>query len=243
LIQYLREQLKPKDLKVVPERYFHQPGMLDFQEWSTIRRWMMQWLKAVQWYSTTALEPVVSIQALIDDAPVVQTNWNLSRKDESLFRFGLIWKCFDTVNRLGVDYLPGLLPVGGCQFYLYGGYQGTSFLVSAWGLEQPHAGKGVVAHTRGGQRPNRTIRYKKVLYKGFWERIAAEIKAKAEAEAEGLVDVYHLFRWYSALQKRVPKEGNDYTPLIDFFLSELEREGTESSLFKSVLSEVIKKRK
>lgn len=67
-----------------PEHLFSQPGMRDFQEF--IRRWMMKWLDAVRWYSLSAIQPVVSIE--IEQAPVVQTHWNLVRKDESLFRFG-----------------------------------------------------------------------------------------------------------------------------------------------------------
>lgn len=104
---------------------------------------MMKWLDAVRWYSLSAIQPVVSIE--IEQAPVVQTHWNLVRKDESLFRFGLLWACFDRIGILGIYFCPGILPHGNCPItYLYGGIDGTSFLVQACGLEQPHAGRGVV---------------------------------------------------------------------------------------------------
>lgn len=127
---------KPKDPKVVPEHLFSQPGMRDFQEWALIRRWMMKWLDAVRWYSLSAIQPVVSIEELIEQAPVVQTHWNLVRKDESLFRFGLLWASFDRIGILGIYFCPGILPHGNCPItYLYGGIDGTSFLVQACGLE------------------------------------------------------------------------------------------------------------
>lgn len=103
LVSYIRDQLKPKQLKGVPEEFFSQPGMAHFFEWSLTRSWMVQWLASVRWYCETALNPVVSIQSLIDTAPIVQDHWNLRRRDSSLFRFGLLWKCYDMLrdSRLG----------------------------------------------------------------------------------------------------------------------------------------------
>ncbi|KAL0291874.1 UNVERIFIED_CONTAM: hypothetical protein Sradi_7010300 [Sesamum radiatum] len=40
LIQFLLQEWKPKDLKVVPNEYFEQPGRKDFLEWSLLRCWM-----------------------------------------------------------------------------------------------------------------------------------------------------------------------------------------------------------
>jgi hypothetical protein len=80
---------------------------------------------------------------LLEGAPVLSTHWNAQRRDENIVRFGLMWKSFDLVGFLGLDYCPGILPssdtplLGG---YLLGGFQGTDFLVSARGLEQPWAG-------------------------------------------------------------------------------------------------------
>ncbi|KAL0305137.1 UNVERIFIED_CONTAM: hypothetical protein Sangu_3049200 [Sesamum angustifolium] len=40
LVDYLRKEVRPKDLKVVPDDLFQQPGMKDFLEWSLLRSWM-----------------------------------------------------------------------------------------------------------------------------------------------------------------------------------------------------------
>lgn len=129
LAHFLREKLRAKDLRVVPEHLFSQPGMRDFQEWALIRRWMMKWLEAVRWYSMTAIKPVVSIEEIIANAPLIQSHWNLVRKDESLFRFGLLWACFDKVGVLETSYVLGILPEGsGKPLYLNGGFNGTSYL-------------------------------------------------------------------------------------------------------------------
>lgn len=50
-----------------------------------VRRWVASWLKA---YAIESISPSVSIQELLEKAPVVTSHWNFSRKDESLFRFG-----------------------------------------------------------------------------------------------------------------------------------------------------------
>lgn len=131
LVSYIRDQLKPKQLKVVPEEFFSQPGMAHFNEWSLTRSWMVQWLASVRWYCETALNPVVSIQSLIDTAPIVQDHWNLRRRDESLFRFGFQWKCYDML-RDSRYVMPGILGTGrndSNNKWLLGGFAGTSFLI------------------------------------------------------------------------------------------------------------------
>lgn len=66
-----------------------------------------------------------------EDAPVVETHWNARQRDENIVRFGRLWKCYDLVGSLGLDYRPGILTyeaplLGG---YLCGGIDGHSFLV------------------------------------------------------------------------------------------------------------------
>lgn len=93
------------------------------------------------------LRPWVSIQELLEGAPVVTTHWSCSRKDDNLIRFGLMWQCYDMVASLGLDYMPGVLPSSECLLpggFLCGGAQGTSFLVSVEGLEHPLADEEVV---------------------------------------------------------------------------------------------------
>lgn len=64
-----------------------------------------------------------------------------------LVRFGLQWKIYDMVAVKDINFrVPILdvgtgLPLGG---YVLGGISGTDFLVSALGLTQPKAGRGIV---------------------------------------------------------------------------------------------------
>ncbi len=68
-------------------------------------------------------------------------------KDPQLVRFGLMWKIYDMVAVKGINFrVPILdvgtgLPLGG---YVLGGISGTDFWVSALGLTQPKAGRGIV---------------------------------------------------------------------------------------------------
>ncbi|KAL0294533.1 UNVERIFIED_CONTAM: hypothetical protein Sradi_6882600 [Sesamum radiatum] len=67
LVDYLRKEVRPKDLKVVPDDLFQQPGMKDFLEWSLLRSWMR--LRLVHWYASVALRPDVSVEELLETAP------------------------------------------------------------------------------------------------------------------------------------------------------------------------------
>jgi hypothetical protein len=111
---------------------------------------MRSWLKQVYWYASVALRPD---EELLEGPPVVTIHWNVQQKDENLVRFGRLWKCFDLV---AFDYTPGLLPEAPP---LCGGTDGSSFLVQAFGLEQPKAWRGVVRLNADLTLP--TIHYKK----------------------------------------------------------------------------------
>lgn len=76
LIAKLLSELKPKELKVIPDQYFTQPGMKDFLEWSILRSWVKAWTKMVHWYSSIALLPDATLEQLLDGPPVVSTSWN-----------------------------------------------------------------------------------------------------------------------------------------------------------------------
>ncbi|OMP11007.1 RNA-dependent RNA polymerase, mitoviral [Corchorus olitorius] len=65
LIQFLLQECKPKDLKVVPNEYFEEPGRKDFLEWSLLRSWMESWLKLLRWYCITAMDLWLSIEDLL----------------------------------------------------------------------------------------------------------------------------------------------------------------------------------
>nr|GFB35083.1 hypothetical protein [Tanacetum cinerariifolium] len=80
-------------------------------------------------------------------APVVNRKWKIDRTDPQLVRFGLMWKIYDMVAVKGINFrVPILdvgtgLPLGGS---VLGGISGTDLLVSALGLTQPKAGRGIV---------------------------------------------------------------------------------------------------
>lgn len=38
------------------------------------------------------------------DSPIVEPHWRIRRTDEQLVRFGLLWRLYDIVQRLGLDY-------------------------------------------------------------------------------------------------------------------------------------------
>lgn len=39
-VEYLRRDLRPRDLRVCPDEMFEMPGMKEFQEWSLLRGWV-----------------------------------------------------------------------------------------------------------------------------------------------------------------------------------------------------------
>lgn len=60
--------------------------MKDMLEYTLLRSWMKSWLRLVRWYYAVAMSPDVTIQELLDGAPVVTTHWNLEQKDSNLVR-------------------------------------------------------------------------------------------------------------------------------------------------------------
>lgn len=147
LISILRVEMRPKELRFIPDELFIVEKVKDFLEWSTLRSWVREWLKYCHWYYGTAMQPDVKLDSFLD-APVVNRNWKLDQKDENLIRFGLLWKLYDVVGQRGVFYRPPILEDTSEQFtvpWLLGGVSGTDFLVLARGVIQPRAGKGIIA--------------------------------------------------------------------------------------------------
>jgi hypothetical protein len=165
IIDLLRKEMRPKELSLIREDQV--PRMRDFLEWSTLRAWVRDWLQYCCWYYGTAMSPEVSIEQFFD-VPIVNTKWKVDRTDPHLVRFGLLWRIFDLVALKGLDFqLPILGSRSGTYIgypYLLGGLTGADFLVSALGVNQPRAGRGVIspgAVVPFGTDPSiRHIRYK-----------------------------------------------------------------------------------
>nr|DAC76753.1 TPA_inf: RNA-dependent RNA polymerase [Beta vulgaris mitovirus 1] len=163
LIELLRKELKPKDLVLAPESFFEGHGAKEFQEITLVHNWVKCWLQYLKWYCLVALSPDVTIEQLFADVPVVTTHWNVRQTNEELVRFGILWKCYDKVTSLGLDWCPGALPesAGPLCGWILGGYSGSDFIVLSCGLEQPAPRKGVVKY--GGSdnssvtTPNKTL--------------------------------------------------------------------------------------
>lgn len=89
-----------------------------------LRAWMEEWLLALKWHCTIGMDPWISLDDIINNAPIMQVHWKATRKDENLIRFGLQWACYDLVSSLGLDFalaaLPSYdVPLGG--IYIIGG--------------------------------------------------------------------------------------------------------------------------
>jgi len=72
---------------------------------------MESWFKLNCFVGIAAMDLWLSIEDLREGAPVVITHWNCHRKDEKKKCFGLMWKCYDMLQSLGLDSRPGVLPL------------------------------------------------------------------------------------------------------------------------------------
>lgn len=100
-----------KDLVRPPVELFEFEGMSDFLEWSLLRSWMEQWLNYLKWYCSVSVDPMVTLDQLLD-APVVTYHWNIRRTDENLVRWGLLWQCYNLVQERGLAYMGNVLGPG-----------------------------------------------------------------------------------------------------------------------------------
>lgn len=104
IVHLFRRELKPKELRIYPPDLVFD-GEQEILERTVLSGWMKQWLKLVLWYHTTALSPEVTIEELLR-APVCETSWKRSQRDEELIRFGLLWKAYD----MGEEWTLGTTP-------------------------------------------------------------------------------------------------------------------------------------
>lgn len=165
LISICWERMKPRELKLIPEEFFGAPQVKEFSEYTQTRGWVHQWLKYLQWYCEIALSSEVTIPQFFD-APVVITTWKVLRRDENLSRFGLLWEVYDIVACWGLDFKVPILESKPILFngYICGGMAPSqNFIVSAAGLYQPAAGRGIVfpgINRYPGDKPHLTMNYK-----------------------------------------------------------------------------------
>jgi len=147
IIHFLREEMRPKELRLIPDDLFATEKVKDFLEWSILRSWMKEWLAYSHRYYGTAMQPDVQISSFFDTA-VLMRSWRIEPKDANLTRFGLMWRVYDLVAVKGVSFripiLEGHLVLSNGP-WLLGGISGQSFMVQSRGTTQPRAGKGVVA--------------------------------------------------------------------------------------------------
>lgn len=156
LCEFLRQETKPLDLKLFPDEVIVGSATTDFLEYTSLRSWVQQWLKYLRWYHLTVWSPGLSIQDFFE-APIVNRNWRIESTDPALVRFGLLWKVYDRVAYLGLDYQVPILTVGNMTgVVLLGGTSGRSFLLFADGVDQPRATRGV-CQVYLPDNPSRTI--------------------------------------------------------------------------------------
>lgn len=69
IISVLRNEMKPRDLRLTPDEFFVTEKVQDCLEWSLLRLWVRDWLKYCHWYYSLALSPDVRIEDFFD-API-----------------------------------------------------------------------------------------------------------------------------------------------------------------------------
>lgn len=141
MVEFLRKEMRPRELILFPDELVELEGMKDFIEWSCLRSWVKAWLKYGQWYNSQALSPDVDLESFFS-APIVNRKWNVTNLD--LVRFLLLWKIVDMVALRGIDYRPPILCSMPIKGWIQGGACGTMFLVCPLGLNQPKAHSGIV---------------------------------------------------------------------------------------------------
>jgi len=89
LVDYLRKELKTKELKLPPDELFLHRNVKDLLEYSSLRSWVKQRLKLCHFYYGRLLSPEVVLNSFFD-APVVTAQWQANRQSPDLVRFGLL---------------------------------------------------------------------------------------------------------------------------------------------------------
>ena len=97
IVDRLRKELKPKELRVVPEEVVFSAER-EILERTVIHNWMKQWLKWCHWFFTLALSPNPSLAELVVLCPnvIVTRGWRpitvLERKYSRNSKY--YWKCW-----------------------------------------------------------------------------------------------------------------------------------------------------
>nr|WOR07594.1 CeaMV1-RdRp [Duamitovirus sp.] len=130
IVDFLRRKLKVKELHLIPDELVFD-GELEILERTCIRNWMSQWLEWLKWYHTVAMAFDPTLQDLLFGCPVVETTWYRRDVDQTLVRFGYLWKIHDIITKLGVSWVPGILEPSGHPLagWIRGGEDGLSFLM------------------------------------------------------------------------------------------------------------------
>lgn len=80
LVEKLRRELKPKELRLFPDELVFD-GEREILERTLIHNWVKQWLKWNSWFYTVACQPDPSFAELFS-APLCSTSWKRSLFDE-----------------------------------------------------------------------------------------------------------------------------------------------------------------
>lgn len=89
----LLKALKPKQLVLPP------PGVVveeesELLEYTLYYNWMKSWLRWLLWYHLILIHPDPSLNDLFC-ASICSTSWKRLTFDDSVFKYGLLWKCYD----------------------------------------------------------------------------------------------------------------------------------------------------
>lgn len=134
IVEFLRKELRPKDVRLTPDEFLHDRAW-ELLERTLVRRWVNQWLQHLHWYHTVALAPCPRLEDLLS-CPVVESSWKRTHREESLKRFGILWKLFDLVTARGVRWSPPSLGLTHVTFpgWIFGGYSGRDFMLAPVGV-------------------------------------------------------------------------------------------------------------
>jgi len=119
LVSYGFKKLKPKDVRWPPSEMIGEKLGARYAsclEITLIRSNLIKQLSYLKWYwqlwSSAYIEGTDPISIIIEmlDAPIVITDWKLTKSDPELIRFGLVFQLFDLAGEIGLDFVQLCLP-------------------------------------------------------------------------------------------------------------------------------------
>jgi hypothetical protein len=97
IIRRLLKKLVPRELHLP-----HEDGLeyeeAELIEYTQLRAWMVQWLAWVEWYTFLWIKPRLMVGDLFQ-APICFHSYSRSNRDITVFRYGLLWQCYDWCGR------------------------------------------------------------------------------------------------------------------------------------------------